>query len=48
METFLEVNGVESLDAVGFTDHAPFGVPQHFTILAPLGRIPLEQRPALQ
>ena len=48
METFLEVNGVEHLDAVGLSNDASLGVPQHFTILAPLGRIPLEQRPALQ
>ena len=47
MEIFLEVNGVESLDAVGLPDDVPLGVPQHLFILAPLGRIPLEQRPAL-
>ena len=47
MEIFLEVNGVESLDAVGPPDDASLGVPQHLFILAPLGRIPLEQRPAL-
>ena len=48
METFLEVNGVEHLDAVGFPDDAPLVIPQHLPILAPLGRPPLEQRPALQ
>ena len=47
METFLEVNGVESLDAVGFPDDVPLGVPQHLPILAPLGRPLLEKRPAL-
>ena len=48
METFLEVNGVEHLDAVGLPDDAPLGIPQHLPILAPLGRPPLKQRPALQ
>ena len=47
METFLEVDGVENLDAVGLSNDASLGVPQHLFILAPLGRIPLEQRPAL-
>ena len=48
METFLEVNGVENLDAVGLPDDASLVVPQHLPIFAPLGRSPLEQRPALQ
>ena len=48
METFLEVYGVENLDAVGLQDDAPLGIPQYLPILAPLGRTPLEQRPALQ
>ena len=48
METFLEVNGVENLDAVGLSNDASLVVPQHLSILAPLGRTPLEQRPALQ
>ena len=48
METFLEVNGVEHLDAVGLPDDAPLGIPQHLPILAPLGRPLLEKRPALQ
>ena len=48
METFLEVNGVENLDAVGLSNDASLGIPQHLPILAPLGRTPLEQRPALQ
>ena len=48
MKIFLEVNDVEDLDVVGFSNDATLGVPQHLPILAPLGRIPLEQRPALQ
>ena len=48
MEAFLEVYGVENLDAVGLPDDAPLWYPQHLSILAPLGRTPLEQRPALQ
>ena len=48
METFLEVNGVEHLDAVGLPDDASLVVQQHLSILAPLGRPPLKQRPALQ
>ena len=48
METFFEVYGVEHLDAVGFPDDASLGIPQHLPILTPLGRTPLEQRPALQ
>ena len=48
METFLEVNGVEHLDAVGLPDDASLGIPQHLPILAPLGRPLLEKRPALQ
>ena len=48
MEAFLEVNGVEHLDAVGFPDDAPLGIPQYLPILAPLERPTLEQRPALQ
>ena len=47
METFLEVYGVENLDAVGLPDDAPLGIPQHLPILAPLGRPTLEKRPAL-
>ena len=48
METFLEVNGVEHLDAVGLPDDASLGITQHLPILAPLGRPLLEKRPALQ
>src|SRR5699024_139682 len=48
METFLEVNGVESRDAVALSNDASLGIPQHLPILAPLGRTPLEKRPALQ
>ena len=48
METFLEVNGVEHLDAVELPDDAPLGVSQQLPILAPLGRSPLKQRSALQ
>ena len=48
MKTFLEINGVEHLDAVVFPDDASLGVPQHLPILTTLGRTPLEKRPALQ